>query len=688
MDTCSINGPVWGCDSLVSRAKDYETPRCYQQRTPIIAHTIPPSPNYTPASLDYSPVSETESDPSEDPSSDHIPPLPDISPFLSSDDDPTDSDTPDTPPSPTHDTPFTEVTASTQRYPIIRVVELCFLHSGTALFPMRDPMIILLQSHNQRHHQFCIQDALLILLRGLLIVSHSYNSDLSGIFCWAILARELKRGKDYGYLADEPSFRQDIDPERIFPEPARRSSRVTYATWRLVQRVSMTKQAYPSPIILKSIEGVQSRGQGHRIVGVVELGQLPDSSAAWSRYAERVVLDADDLRFYDRVRVGRLEACARKHHGRYIAHDLGALGIARSLKEWRKMERKGGNMRENRKRRKRREMEWREMEETEMENRKWEKSMEMTWTDYSQRFLACLNFVVYRMVTDEEDWWKVYWRLSDYHSGNVIAANPTRLQDAIRIDNQLVWKRKSRVLCYKEVLRIRGDGKRATSWKSEGHFLLRVWKKDIIRRIVLMRAYALVEEEQNPDSTLVKVLWLMLPPTTLDTRYAVELALEDFRETNIVLELTVKNRYPLPRIDDLFDQLQGSRVYSKIDLRSGYHQLRVREEDISKTAFRTCYGHYEFQVMPFGLTNAPAVFMDLMNRVCKPYLDRFVIVFIDDILIYSKSRKEHEGHLKLILNLLKKEELYAKFSKCEFWLSKVQFLGHGDLIWKALRVDP
>ncbi|GKA48110.1 putative reverse transcriptase domain-containing protein, partial [Tanacetum coccineum] len=116
-------------------------------------------------------------------------------------------------------------------------------------------------------------------------------------------------------------------------------------------------------------------------------------------------------------------------------------------------------------------------------------------------------------------------------------------------------------------------------------------------------------------------------------------------------------------INDLFDQLQGSSVYSKINLRSGYHQLRVREEDILKTAFRTRYGHYEFQVMPFGLTNAPAVFMDLMNRVCKPYLDKFVIVFIDDILIYSKNKEEHEEHLKLILELLKKEELYAKFSE-------------------------
>ncbi|GJR28581.1 putative reverse transcriptase domain-containing protein [Tanacetum coccineum] len=145
----------------------------------------------------------------------------------------------------------------------------------------------------------------------------------------------------------------------------------------------------------------------------------------------------------------------------------------------------------------------------------------------------------------------------------------------------------------------------------------------------------------------------------------------DYRELN---KLTVKNRYPLPRIDDLFDQLQGSSVYSKIDLRSGYHQLRVREEDIPKTAFRTRYGHYEFQVMPFGLTNAPAVFMDLMNRVCKPYLDKFVIVFIDDILIYSKNKKEHEEHLKQILELLKKEELYAKFSKCEFWIPKTGHL--------------
>ncbi|GKF68463.1 putative reverse transcriptase domain-containing protein, partial [Tanacetum coccineum] len=119
------------------------------------------------------------------------------------------------------------------------------------------------------------------------------------------------------------------------------------------------------------------------------------------------------------------------------------------------------------------------------------------------------------------------------------------------------------------------------------------------------------------------------------------------------------------KLDDIHVQLQGACCFSKIDLRSGYHQLRVREEDIPKTAFRTRYGHFEFTVMPFGLTNAPAIFMDLMNRVCKPYLDKFLIVFIDNILIYSKSEEEHEVHLKTILDLLKKEKLYAKFSKVQ-----------------------
>ncbi|GKE37720.1 retrotransposon protein, putative, ty3-gypsy subclass, partial [Tanacetum coccineum] len=152
-------------------------------------------------------------------------------------------------------------------------------------------------------------------------------------------------------------------------------------------------------------------------------------------------------------------------------------------------------------------------------------------------------------------------------------------------------------------------------------------------------------------------------------------------------KLTIKNRYLLPRIDDLVDQLQGSQYFSKIDLRSGYHQLRVYEDEIPKTAFRTRCGHSKFTVMPFGLTNAPTLFMDLMNQVCRPYLDKFMKVFIDDILIYSKTREEHELHLGLVLELLKREKLYAKFFKCEFWLQEVQFLRHvinGD----SIHVDP
>ncbi|GJW81734.1 putative reverse transcriptase domain-containing protein [Tanacetum coccineum] len=158
----------------------------------------------------------------------------------------------------------------------------------------------------------------------------------------------------------------------------------------------------------------------------------------------------------------------------------------------------------------------------------------------------------------------------------------------------------------------------------------------------------------------------------------------DYRELN---KLTIKNRYPLPKIDNLFDQLQGSQYFSKIDLRSGYHHLRVHEDDIPKTAFRTCYRHFEFTVMNVGLTNAPAVFMDLLNRVCRPYLDKFVIVFIDDILIYYKTQEEHEEHLGLVLELLKKEKLYAKFSKCEFWLREVQFLRH-VINGNGIHVDP
>jgi hypothetical protein len=147
----------------------------------------------------------------------------------------------------------------------------------------------------------------------------------------------------------------------------------------------------------------------------------------------------------------------------------------------------------------------------------------------------------------------------------------------------------------------------------------------------------------------------------------------DYRALN---EVTIKNKYPLLRIEDLFDQLRGASVFSKIDLRLGYHQLRIRPSNIPKTAFITKYGLYEFTVMSFGLTNVPAFFMNLMKSVFMDYLDKFVVVFIDDILIYSQSEEEHVNHLKMVLQRLREHQLYAKLSKCEFWIDEVLFLGH------------
>eukprot|EP00253_Pinus_taeda_P019879 PITA_19879 len=147
----------------------------------------------------------------------------------------------------------------------------------------------------------------------------------------------------------------------------------------------------------------------------------------------------------------------------------------------------------------------------------------------------------------------------------------------------------------------------------------------------------------------------------------------DYRQLN---KLTIKNKYPLPRIDELFDQVKGATVFSKIDLRSGYHQIRMKDEDIAKTAFRTRYGHYEFVVLPFGLTNALETFMCLMNGIFHPYLDQFVLIFIDDILIYSCTIEEHHEHLRIVLQTLREHQLYAKFSKCDFFKEEIQYLGH------------
>ncbi|GKE51848.1 putative reverse transcriptase domain-containing protein, partial [Tanacetum coccineum] len=250
---------------------------------------------------------------------------------------------------------------------------------------------------------------------------------------------------------------------------------------------------------------------------------------------------------------------------------------------------------------------------------------------------------------------------------------------------------KAKIISHEKVVRIPlPDGKvlRVVGERPEekARFLMGVKKQE---EIIVVRDFPEVFPDDLsglPPIWEIKFWIELLPRATPVAKSPYRLAPSELEDLELN-KLTVKNRYSLPRIDDLFDQLQGSQFFSKIDLRSGYHQLRVHEDDIPKTAFRTRYGHFEFTVMPFGLTNAPAVFMDLMNRVCRPYLDKFVIVFIDNILIYSKTQEEHVKHLRLVVGVLKKENLHAKFSKCEFWLREVLFLGH-VINGNGIHVDP
>ncbi|GJU80822.1 putative reverse transcriptase domain-containing protein [Tanacetum coccineum] len=239
-----------------------------------------------------------------------------------------------------------------------------------------------------------------------------------------------------------------------------------------------------------------------------------------------------------------------------------------------------------------------------------------------------------------------------------LPSQPIRSHNTLKptaLGNGLVVQKEVCVVCHEKVVRI----------PLEGDEILRVHRE---RTLGAAKALMNVKICQGPPQRQVEFRVDLVHGATPVAKSPYRLAPSEMQELSEQLQeelnkLTVKNCYPLPRIDDLFDQLRGVCPFLKVDFWSGYHRLRVHEDAIPKTAFQTRYKHFEPTVMPFGLTNAPAVFMDLMNRVCKPYLGRFVIVFIDDILAYSKSKEEHEVHLKLVLESLRKEKLYAKFSK-------------------------
>ncbi|GJV36565.1 putative reverse transcriptase domain-containing protein [Tanacetum coccineum] len=901
--------------------------------TPIIAPTIPPSPNYTPASPDYSPTSDSEFDPSEDPSSDRIPPLPATSPFLSSDDDTTNSDSLDTPPSPTQCTPFTEITSSTQRSPVIPRRRVMILAPGQPI-PHSRPYRYHL---NRPVHMMTARKRVVPLPTHRLAVRHSTDHsssnssseassdfhsdassdsssrhslsdhsspDLPSTSAGPSRKRHVEvdpietslrddiivRGNEEPHLEQDsdPKIQAEIDECFAYVDALRDRGINTRVIVEAVTRKESENRFHDhtEAILVHRIQVIEEvqRKQGHRIIGV-------ESAGGMSRM-QRELRQIRRLQFYDRVRVGRLKACARKHMGyhnvvgrclhpiwssktheelkecllRRVAEEMEAREAARTLEPLNENgdeqegenggNRNGGNGRnrnggneENRNGNRNGNhgtesvdmlmtwcnshkrtigadaayaMNWarfmRLMTEVycprneiqKMETKLWNLTVKGNdLTAYTQRFQE-LILLCTRMVPDEED-------------------RVERLQDAVRIANQLMDKKlpgyAARSAANKRRMKSnpkdnRGQQPPFKKQNISGQNVARAYTAGNNERKgkdypklrsqnrgnqarnktgnqtggngVIAKAYAIGGGGTNPDSNVVTVTGSRWGSQfTLDTSYAVELADGRISETNIVfrgcmlgllghpfdidpmsvelgsfdvitgmdwlakyhtliaydekvicipygdevliirgdncysgsklniISCTRTQKYiekgcqvylahvtskkaddkpeekqleDVPIVQEFPEDLHGlsparqvefridlvpdaapvarapyrlapaemqelsTQVYSKIDLRSSYHQLIVCEEDIPKTVFRTRYGHYEFQVMPFGLTNSPAVFMDLMNLVCKPYLDRFVIVFIDDILIYSKSIKEHEGHLKLILKLLKEEE--------------------------------
>nr|GEV83614.1 putative reverse transcriptase domain-containing protein [Tanacetum cinerariifolium] len=759
--------------------------------TPIIAPTIPPSLDYTPASPDYLPASDTKSDPSEDPSSGHIASLLAVSPFLSSDDDTTNSDTPDTPPSPTHGILFTEITASTQRSPVIPCRRVMILAPGQPI-PHGRPY----RYHpNGPVHMMTARKRVGALPVQQLTMRHSvYHSssdsssrhslsdhsspDLPSTSAWP----SRKRRRDIGYLADVEVGLREKRVERVthpampedIPEPAQEraveghrivgvESAVTAFTERVAelerdnrrlrgtasvesQRVDrlqhgMSSEEMEAREAARNLETLNENGdeqegenEGNRGNGNGDNGRNGGNVNHGMNYGARL---QDAIRIANQLmdkklqgyaarsaeNKNRMESNPRDNHGQqpsFKRQNTTRQNVARVYTAGNNKRKGPGHFRKDCPKLRN------QNHGNQTRNKTGNKTGGSEVTAKAYAIGGGGTNPDSNVVTETNIVLRGFTLGLLGHPFN-IDLMPVEL-GSFDVIIGMDWLAKyhvlivcdEKVVCIPygdEVLIIRGDNcdggkeKRLEDVPIVREFS-EVFPKDLPRLpparqvefqidLVLGAApvarapYRLAPAKMQELSTQLQELsdrgfirpssspWgapvLFVKKKDGSFRMCI-----DYHELN---KLTMKNRYPLSRIDELFDQLQGSRVYLNIDLRSGYHQLRVREEDISKTAFRTRYGHYEFQLMSFSLTNALAVFMDLMNRVCEPYLDRFVIVFIDDILIYSKNRKQHEGHLKVILKLLMEEELYAKLSKCEFWMSKVQFLDH-VFDSEGIHVDP
>nr|GEV43426.1 putative reverse transcriptase domain-containing protein [Tanacetum cinerariifolium] len=772
--------------------------------TPIIAPTIPPSPDYTPVSPDYSHASDTESDSSEDPSSDHIPPLPATSPFLSSAGDPTDSDTPDTPPSPTHDTPFTEITSSTQRSPVIPRRRVMILAPGQPI-PHGRPY----RYHPNGPVHMMIAKKRVGPLSFRFFIEHSLSDHSSPDLPSTYVGPSRKRRRSpMTSVPALPPASGALSPARadLIPSPKRVGDSSYLEDVEVSPRETrverVTHPAMPEDIpepaqegAVEVIEGVQ-REQRHRIVGV---------ESEVTALTERVVeLERDNRRLrgtasFESQRAGIMKLmtgvyCPRNEVQKmetelwnmtvkgndltaYTQRLQDAIHIANQLMD-KKLHGYVARSAENKMR----------MESNPRDNRLCTircgnckkigyqtRDCRVTVTPNTQTmetkqkktgnktggnevtpkayaigggrtnldsnvvtgtFLLnnCYAFMLFDSGADKSFVSTTFSALLDVSPSTLDTSYAVELADGRVLETNIVLRGCTLGLLGHsfniDLMPVELDSFDiiiVMDWLAKYHALI-VYDEKVVRipyrdEVYLVQVTSKKAEDKSKEKRLEDVSIVQefsevfpedlsgLPPARqvefqIDlvpsaapvARFSYRLAPVEMQELSTQLQELSDRGFIRPSFSPwgapvLFVKKKDgsfwmwSRVYSKIDLISGYHQLRVREEDIPKTAFRTRYGYYEFQVMPFGLTNALAVFMNLMNQVCKSYLDRFVIIFLDDILIYSRNSKEHGGHLKLILKLLKEEKLYAKFSKCEFWLSKVKFLGH-VINSEGIHVDP